>query len=129
MCFMKKMNQRLCNTKRIFNIPVWYNSGIKIGGKHVFIETLYSNGVTTFGDFLNENRIILSRKDFMQRFHLFHIPSMQYNSIISEISKYMSFFSINRSSLNRDCNPFMSYYFESILLKDKITKYIYYTNV
>ena len=49
---MKKMNQRLCNTKYIFNIPVWYNSGITIEGKHVFIETLYLNGVTTIGDFL-----------------------------------------------------------------------------
>ena len=34
MCFMKKMNQRLCNAKSMFNVPVWYNSGI--GGKHVF---------------------------------------------------------------------------------------------
>ena len=50
---------------------------------------------------------------------------MQYNSIISAISKYMSFLSIDRSSLIRDCSPFMPYYFESILLKDKITKYIY----
>ena len=89
---MKKMNQRLCNIKQIFNIPVWYNSGIKIGGKHVFIETLYLNGVTAIGDFLNENGIILSRKDFIERFHLSHISPMQYNSIISAISKYMSFF-------------------------------------
>ena len=116
----KKLNHRLCNTKHIFNIPVWYNTGIKIGEKHVFIETLYSNGVTTFGDFLNENGIILSRKDFMQRFHLFHIPPMRYNSIISANSTYMSFLSIDRSSLNRDCNPFMSINFEFILLKDKI---------
>ena len=115
MCFMKKMNQRLCNTKYIFNIPVWYNSGITIEGKHVFIETLYLNGVTTIGDFLNGNGIVLSRKDFMERFHLSHIPPMQFKSIISAISKDMSFLSIDtcRSSLNRDCSPFMPYYFES----------------
>ena len=126
MCFMKKkMNQKLCNTKYIFIIPVWYTFGIKIGGKHFLIEILYLNRVTTCGDFLNKNGIILSRKDFMERFHLSHIPPMQYNSIISAISKYMSFLSIDRSSLNRDCSPFMPYYFESLLLKDKITKYIY----
>ena len=118
------MNQRLCNTKQIFNIPVWYNSGIKIGGKRVFIEALYLNGAITIGDFLNKNGIILLRKDFMERFHLSHIPPMQYNSIISAIIKYMSSLSIDRSSLNRDYSPFMPYYFESILLKDKITKYI-----
>ena len=64
---------------------------------------------------------------------------MQYNSIISAISaislklvfddrslaKYMSLLSIERSSLNRDCSPFMSYYLESILFKDTITEYIY----
>ena len=61
----------------------------------------------------------------MERFHLSHIPPMQYNSIISAISKCVSFLSIDRSSLNRDYSPFMPYYFESILLEDKITKYIY----
>ena len=90
--FYEKMNQRLCNTKYVFNIPVWYNSGIKIGGKHVFIETLYLNGVTTIEDLLNEYGIIRSRKDFMERCHLSHIPPMQYSGIISAISKYMSFF-------------------------------------
>ena len=64
---------------------------------------------------------------------------MQYNSIISAISaislklvfddrslaKYMSLLSIERSSLSRDCSPFMSYYLESILFKDTITEYIY----
>ena len=37
----------------------------------------------------------------------------------------MSSLSIDRPSFNRDCSPFMLYYFESILLKDKITKNIY----
>ena len=87
---------------------------MKIGGKHVFIETLYLNGATTIGDFLNENGILLSRKDFMERFHLSHIPPMQYNSIISAISKYMSSLSIDRSSLNRDYSPFMLDHFVSI---------------
>ena len=59
----------------------------------------------------------------MERFHLSHILPMQYKSIISAISKYMSFLSIDRSSLNRDCSLFMTYYFESILLKDKITMF------
>ena len=63
-------------------MSVLYNSGIKIGGKHGFIETLFLNGVRTIGDFLNENGIILSRKDFMERFHLSYILPMQYNSII-----------------------------------------------
>ena len=49
MCFMKNMNQRLCNIKYIFNIPVSNDSGM--GGKHVFIEILYLNGVATIGDF------------------------------------------------------------------------------
>ena len=82
LCFMKKMNQRLCNTKRIFNIPVWYNYGIKIGGRHVFIETLYLNGITTIGDFLNEIEL-----HCIERFYLSHMAPMQYNSIISAISK------------------------------------------
>ena len=92
MCFMKKkMNQKLCNTKYIFIIPVWYTFGIKIGGKHFLIEILNLNRVTTCGDFLNKNGIILSRKDFRERFHLSHIPPMQYNSIKSAISKNVSF--------------------------------------
>ena len=37
MCFLKK-KQRLCNTKYISDIPVWYNSGIKIGEKLVFFN-------------------------------------------------------------------------------------------
>ena len=93
-CFMKKMNKRLWNTKYIFNIPVWNNSGIKIRGKHVFIENFFLNGFTSFGDFFffNENGIILSRKDFMERFHLPHIPPKQYKSFMSAIRKYTSFY-------------------------------------
>ena len=36
----------------------------------------------------------------MESFYLSHIPPMQYNSILSEIPKHMSFLSIVRSSLN-----------------------------
>ena len=73
---------------------------------------------------MNGNGIILSRKVFMERFNLSHISPMQYNSIINAVSKNMSFLCIDRSSLNRHCSPFMPHSFESILLKDKITKYI-----
>ena len=61
----------------------------------------------------------------MESFHLSHIPPMHFNSILSAILKHMSFLSIVRPSLNREYSPFMPYYFESILLKDMITKYIY----
>ena len=91
-----------------------YNPGIKIGGKHVFTETLYLNGVTTIRDFLNENGIIYCQEQILWKgFHLFHIPPMQYKSIISAISKCMSFFLIDRSSLKgvHLCHIILSLYY------------------
>ena len=69
------MNQMLYNTKYIFNIPVWYNYGIKIGGKHEFIETLYLNGVTTIGYFLNEKRNYTVKKRFYGKVSSFSYTS------------------------------------------------------
>ena len=77
-------NERVCNTKHKHKIPILYK-----WRETCFIETLFLNVVTAIGYFLNENRIILSRKDFMERFHLSHKSPMQYNSIISANSKYM----------------------------------------
>ena len=87
-----------------------------------FFETVYFNGVTTVGDILNEWNFTV-KKRFYRKFS--HIPPMQYNNIISAISKYMSSLSIDMPSLNRYCSPFMPYYLEYILLQEKITKYIY----
>lgn len=50
----QKLNKRSLNTKNVFNIPVWYNSNIKIACKYVIIKDWYMKGVKIIGDFLNE---------------------------------------------------------------------------
>lgn len=70
---MIKANPRSCISIYIFDFLVWYNSGIKFGGKHLFSKGWYLNGVTTVGDFLNVNGTIPSRQDFVERFYLPYI--------------------------------------------------------
>lgn len=50
---------------------------------------------------------------------------MLYNSVICAISKYLSYLSIDKSTLKRDCTTFMPFYYESIFFKEKVTKHIY----
>lgn len=125
LCYTKKTIKSSLNTKNVFNIPVWYNSNIKIACKYVFIKDWYVKGVKIIGDFLNENGNILSRIDFTERFHFSYIPPMLYNSLICAISKYLTYLSIDKSTLKRDCTTFMPFYYESIFLKEKVTKHIY----
>lgn len=124
LCYTKKTIKSSLNTKNVFNIPVWYNSNIKIACKYVFIKDWYVKGVKIIGDFLNENGNILSRIDFTERFHFSYIPPMLYNSLICAISKYLTYLSIDKSTLKRDCTTFMPFYYESIFLKEKVTKHI-----
>lgn len=52
LCYTKKMIKSSLNTKNVFNIPVWYNSNIKIACKYVFIKDWYMKGIKIIGDFL-----------------------------------------------------------------------------
>lgn len=100
------------NTKNVFNIHVWYNSNIKI--KYVFLKDWYKKGVKIIGDFLNENLNVLSRINFTEKFHFSYKPPMLYNSVVSAISKYFTYLSIDKSTLKRDCTAFMPIYYESV---------------
>ena len=125
MFYENKMNQLSCISKYIFNIPMWYNSDIKIGGQTVLLNVVFEWWYNNWRFFeWKLNYIVKTR--FCWKVPPPFIPPMQYNSNICAISKYMSFLSVDRSSLiKRDYSPFLPFYFDSILLKDKVTKSVF----
>lgn len=128
LCYTKKMIKSSLNTKSVFNIPVWNNPNIKIACKYVFIKDWYMKGVKIIGDFLNENGNILSRIDFTERFHFSYIPPVLYNSVICAISKYLTYLSIDTSTLKRHCTTFMPFYYEVFFERKSNKAYIHMFN-
>ena len=75
--------------KNIINVPIWHNSCITVANKPFFINVLYQHGVKLVGDFLSANGAFLTYDNFLHMFNLPDIYVMQYNSIISAISKFL----------------------------------------
>jgi hypothetical protein len=70
-------------------VPVWYNTNICVGN-----ECIYVNAI-----FLDEDGFFLLQQDFSQKFRLKNICTMQYNSIISSISKFLNAMPVKRSDV------------------------------
>ena len=128
LCVMKNTECKKYNINNKYcNIPIWFNSNIKIDKKDVFFKTWYQKGVKTIGDFLSADGSCLSKNVFQQNFNLQHVCTMQYNSIISAISRYLKCISVDRSTFTKGLLPTCSlpYYFENIVPNEKCTKIIY----
>lgn len=111
--------------KNIINVPIWHNSCITVANKSFFINVLYQHGVKLVGDFLSANGAFLTYDYFLHMFNLPDIYVMQYNSIISAISKFLKSVFVERVNIEKNCTPFLPMYFEVILLNEKCTKAIY----
>ena len=110
-CEMRELKNKYCNA------PVWYNSNLKIGNKCVFFQKWYLNGVKTIGDFISVDGGLISKTVFQQNFNLSYVCTMQYNSIISVISKYLKYLAVDRTTPMKGSQPTCSlpYYFETII--------------
>ena len=66
---------------------------------------------------------------FQPDFNLPYVCTMQYNSIISVILKYLKYLAIDRTILMKGSLPTCSlpYYFETIIPNEKCTKIIHYS--
>jgi hypothetical protein len=107
-------------------VPVWYNANICVGNECIYINAWYEHGVKIIADFLDEDGHSLLQQDFSQKFRLNNICTMQYNSIISSISKFLNAMSVKRSDVKKMFSIY-SFYFEPILLNKKCSKVLYDT--
>ena len=106
-------------------VPVWYNTNICVGNECIYINTWYQHGVKIIADFLDEDGNFLLQEEFTQKFRLIDICTMQYNSIISSISKFLNVMSVKRSEVKKKCFPYIPLYFKPILLNKKCSKVLY----
>ena len=121
-----KKSQDLPYVKNNFqNIPVWYNSNIKISGKPVFIKEWYEKGIKIVQDFFDSDCNVLTLEKFQRLYNLQGVCVMKYNSIISAMSTYLRSISIDRHSIKQNINPCMPVFFEPVLLHEKCSKIIY----
>lgn len=104
--------------QKFFSMPVWYNTNICVGNKTIYVKLWYEHGVKIVSDFLNNDGTFLSQHDFEKQFSLTNICTMQFNSVISAISKFLKTMSVNRSDVSKDFSPFIPFYFEYILLNE-----------
>ena len=67
------------------------------------------------------------KKNFQQDFNLPYVCALQYNSIISVISKYLKYLAVDRTTLMKGSLPTSSlpYHFETMIQNEKCTKLIY----
>lgn len=92
-------------------VPVWYNTNICVGNECIYINTWYQHGVKIIADFLDEDGNFLLQEEFTQKFRLIDICTMQYNSIISSISKFLNVMSVKRSEVKKKLFPIYSFLF------------------
>lgn len=110
------------STTNVCAMPIWYNTNICVGNKTIYVKLWYEHGVKIVSDFLNNDGTFLSQHDFEKQFSLTNIFTMQFNSVISAISKFFKTMSVNRSDLSKDFSPFIPFYFGYILLNEKCSK-------
>ena len=79
------------------------------------------------GDFISVDGGFISKTVFQQNFNLSYVCTMQYNSIISVISKYLKNLAVDQTTLMKGLLPTCSlrYNFENIITNEKCTKIIY----
>ena len=102
--------------KFISSVPLWYNSLI-IPEDHIFfIKTWYQNGIKLISDFLNDNGSFMSYDEFLNNYNLPNVYMMQFNGIISAISKFLKSVSVEKACIKKTYYPFIPMYFDTVLL-------------
>ena len=107
--------------KQFLNIPVWYNSDITVNNhyRYVFIKLWYQKGIRVIGDFQDENGCFLKYNSLFERFCLLqknvHAQIMQYDSVVTSITKYLRAMSIDRFLGRRNVDTCMPFYYETLL--------------
>ena len=119
------INNNLQSTYKVTSFPVWYSSKISVGKKSLFIKTWYEKGVKVVNDFLDENGLFLSRELFKNKFNITNVCTMQYNSIISAIAKFLKNSCFSREEYCCVYGPGIPLYYEPLLFYKKCTKIIY----
>ena len=81
-----------------------------------FIETWYQNGIKLISDFLNDNGSFMSNDDILHNYNLPNVYMMQFNGIISAISKFLKSVSVEKACIKKTYYPFIPMYFDIVLL-------------
>lgn len=122
LCVIKSFNGSFVK-ENLPSIPVWYNTNIKVGMKTLFIKSWYEKGVKIISDFLDVDGNLLPHDIFQHRFNM-NVCIMQYNSVVSAISRYLKSF-LTKNSYQRFITPYIPIYYKSLLLYNKCTNVVY----
>lgn len=109
----------LQNSYKVTSSPVWYNSKITVGKKGLFIKYWYEKGVETVNDFLDDNGTLLPKEMFENKFNISLICTMQYNSIISAIAKFLRLLSFTKEMYCYTIGPIIPLYYEPLFFYKK----------
>lgn len=119
----------LQNSYKVTSSPVWYNSKITVGKKGLFIKYWYEKGVETVNDFLDDNGTLLPKEMFENKFNISLICTMQYNSIISAIAKFLRLLSFTKEMYCYTIGPIIPLYYEPLFFYKKKCTNIIYKNI
>eukprot|EP00105_Crassostrea_gigas_P040116 XP_019924264.1 PREDICTED: uncharacterized protein LOC109619185 [Crassostrea gigas] len=122
LCVIKSFNGSFVK-ENLPSIPVWYNTNIKVGMKTLFIKSWYEKGVKIISDFLDVDGNLLPHDIFQHRFNM-NVCIMQYNSVVSAISRYLKSF-LTKNSYQGFITPYIPIYYKSLLLYNKCTNVVY----
>lgn len=104
---MKNTENEMYAKNNFLNVPVWFNSNIRINNNSVFYKKWYQNGVKNVGDFLSNEGNFLTKNMFQQKFNISRICIMQYNSIITAISSFLKCMSLNKNVVESRYGPYL----------------------
>ena len=125
LCFITTYKNHPKVKDNFLNTPVWYNSNIHIANKYVFIKAWYKTGVKVIQDFYDENCNFLDIEEFKCKYSLKVLCTMQYNSVKTAIFKFFKMSNIDRTSVKRNPNPCIPFFFQTVIPHEKCTKIIY----
>ena len=123
--YIKTINNHPDIKDNFLNIPVWYNSNIKVANKTVFIKSWYEKGIKVLQDFFDEDCNLLVFEAFKCTYNLRNICIMQYNSITTAILKYLRFLHVDRTFVKLLPNPCIPIFFQGVIPFEKCTRNIY----
>ena len=75
----------LDNVKSIQQEIIWYNRSIRIGGKTVFIYSLYRHGIKYIDDLTRNNGAFMSLQDIKLKFPAIKVDFLTYNLLLRAI--------------------------------------------
>ena len=74
--------------KKIFSVPIWYNSSITINRRPIYLKKWYERGVKILGDFF-QNNTFLSKPEFENKFSLNSICFLKFHSVKTAILHFI----------------------------------------